>query len=401
MADKILRPLYYSADLPGSLRGAQALYDAVVRKYGRAKYSLKQIREWLSAQRAYSLFKQVSVHNRDKFSKVKVFGRNCVWAVDLVDVRNVKEENDNITFLLCCKDVFSRYVFLRPLKTKKGAEVTVALKDIFKEAGTKPEAIWWDRGSEFHNANVSRFLKSQNVKFYSTNSHIKAAPIESFNLTLRMRIAKYTTANSTLRYIDALPDIVKSYNNTCHSVTEFTPAELWNDVTEPPKKIAPHLTVEVESSKQLQAFRNIFEKHNVNFKASRKKPTFKIGDTVRVSLERGKFDRARHHVFSESFFKIINIKPQTEFSPITYKLAEWDKKKKDYSQPLGGVFYSHEIQKVPLPDEYVIDKVGNEKRKGKDGIVRVFVTWKGYPESEGSWIPIKDVHDIKAPYKKR
>ena len=56
--------------------------------------------------------------------------------------------NDGYKYLLAVIDVFSKYGWMRPLKSKSGLEVAAALKDIIKE-GRKPELVWSDKGKEF------------------------------------------------------------------------------------------------------------------------------------------------------------------------------------------------------------------------------------------------------------
>ena len=56
------------------------------------------------------------------------------------------KDNDGVRYLLTVIDVFSKYGWMLPLKTKTGVEVASALKEIFKER--KPGLLWVDRGRE-------------------------------------------------------------------------------------------------------------------------------------------------------------------------------------------------------------------------------------------------------------
>ena len=49
--------------------------------------------------------------------------------------------------------------------------------------------------------------------------------IERFNRTIRDKIFKYFTANSTRKYIDVLETLVDQYNNTVYSSIKMTPFE--------------------------------------------------------------------------------------------------------------------------------------------------------------------------------
>ena len=60
-------------------------------------------------------------------------------------------------------------------------------------------------------------LKEHGIHHLSTHSEEpKASNVERFNRILKTRIWRYFTKNQTLRYIDALPAFVRSYNNTYH-----------------------------------------------------------------------------------------------------------------------------------------------------------------------------------------
>ena len=49
--------------------------------------------------------------------------------------------------------------------------------------------------------------------------------IERWNRTMKEKLFKYFSANSTRKYIDILDKLVDQYNNTFHSSTGMTPKE--------------------------------------------------------------------------------------------------------------------------------------------------------------------------------
>ena len=75
-----------------------------------------------------------------------------------MDMAAVSKENKGVKYVLLAIDVFSRYVFLQPLKSKSNTEVIQAFKNIFKE-GRKPKVIRSDKGSEFTGSGVEKFLR--------------------------------------------------------------------------------------------------------------------------------------------------------------------------------------------------------------------------------------------------
>ena len=57
-------------------------------------------------------------------------------------------------FLLCVIDIFSKYVWVVPLKDKKGASIVNAFQKILDDSNRKPNKIWVDKGSEFYNSSA-------------------------------------------------------------------------------------------------------------------------------------------------------------------------------------------------------------------------------------------------------
>lgn len=67
-------------------------------------------------------------------AKVVVSGKNEQYDVDLADLSTWMNENDGNRYLLIVIDVFSRYLWVKPLKSKTGSEVKKALQKIFKRS---------------------------------------------------------------------------------------------------------------------------------------------------------------------------------------------------------------------------------------------------------------------------
>ena len=57
--------------------------------------------------------------------------------------------NKGIKYLLCVIDSFSKYVWVIPLKDKKGVSIANGLEKVLNDSKRKPNKIWVDRGSEF------------------------------------------------------------------------------------------------------------------------------------------------------------------------------------------------------------------------------------------------------------
>ena len=63
-----------------------------------------------------------------------------------------------------------------------------------------------DKGSEFYNNPLKRWLKDNDIAMYSTNNEGKSVVAERFIKTLRNKNYKYMTSVSKNVYIDKLDD---------------------------------------------------------------------------------------------------------------------------------------------------------------------------------------------------
>ena len=95
--------------------------------------SRKRVAEWLSEQDAYTLHKPARRHFKRRC--VFVGGPRQQWQADLVDLSNLKKDNDGMTFLLTVIDVFSKVAWCVPMKNKSAASLVAALDSTFKKAG--------------------------------------------------------------------------------------------------------------------------------------------------------------------------------------------------------------------------------------------------------------------------
>ena len=213
--DKYLSSIYYDPKHPGSYAGPAKLYK-VVKAAGK-KITLHQIREWLKGQETYTLHRRV----RHKFprNRVVVAGIDDQWDTDLMDMVSLSKHNDGVKYVLVAIDIFSRYTWMRPLKSKQGKDVIEAFASIFSE-GRKPRALRSDKGTEYTGRLTQQYLREQHVKHFVTQNEVKANYAERVIKTIKGRIFKYFTKKQTYEYIDILKDFVSSYNHTYHGSNE-------------------------------------------------------------------------------------------------------------------------------------------------------------------------------------
>ena len=121
-----------------------------------------------------------------KFKKRKVYSRfkDNIWGADLADMQLISKFNKGFRFLLCVIDIFSKYAWVVPLKDKKGISIVNAFQKILKESDKKPNKIWVDKGSEFHNNSFKKWLKDNDVEMYLIHNEGISVVAERFIRTM-------------------------------------------------------------------------------------------------------------------------------------------------------------------------------------------------------------------------
>ena len=112
---------------------------------------------------------------RRNFPKRRVIVHNVAdfWCSDLVDMQKLSKLNKGYKYLLMVLDLFSKYGWIVPLKTKTGLEVSKAFESIFWQ--NKPKKLWVDKAKEYYNKNVKDLLAKNNIEIYSTENEEKSS----------------------------------------------------------------------------------------------------------------------------------------------------------------------------------------------------------------------------------
>ena len=118
-------------------------------------------------------------------------------------MQSLSKCNKENKYLLCAIDLFSKYVWVIPIKDKKGTSIVDAFQKIILEE-RKTNKIWVDQGSEFNNNSVKDFLKINDVEIYSTYKEGKSLVAERFLRTLKSKIFEHMTGISKNLYFDVL-----------------------------------------------------------------------------------------------------------------------------------------------------------------------------------------------------
>ena len=244
-------------------------------------------------------------------------------------------------------DVLSKYAWVEPSNSKSATALVEALERLWTRLGPrKPQKVQTDAGGESYNAKVQVFFKKQGMNHFSTNGDSHGSVVERWNRTLKTKMFRYFTAKNTLKYIDVLPALVKTYNHLFHRSIQEKP-------------------VNVTAENEHDIWYRLYGKE----KGTKvKKPKCKVGNKVRLNTKFRPFKKGYLPGWTEEVFLVQQI--YTTQPVVTYKLTEWN------GTPIKGTFYE-DVQKVVLPNDALFRIDQMLKRKGK----QVFVSWKGWPKS--------------------
>jgi hypothetical protein len=282
---------------------------------------------------------------------------------DLIDVFKLRRQNDGITFLLVYIDVFTKRLWVYPLKKKEGQLVRDATEEWLDSLDRPPKKLMTDRGLEFTNALVQQLLADRGVEWQPALGTLKACVADRVNKTLQVLMYKYLSARETVRYLDALPDLVATYNRRGHRTLQG---------------MSPEEADRPENEHRVQA---IFHQKWGRYADLRKsRLRFRVGDLVRIKTEvKQKVSssaRAYAEQFKGEYFRIVRINR-------TLPIALYYLKSLDTGEVLRGGLYANELQRQ-RGNVFKIQRV--HKERVRQGVRELFVKWKDFGPRHNEWI---------------
>jgi transposase InsO family protein len=373
---EMLEKAYFNPAHAGSFSSAKGLRTSLQMKKQSQKRgnrvrlpTQKQIQNWLLTKRAYTAHRPA--RKKYPMKQVIVSGVNTQIQADLVEMQPWANTNDGYRYILLAIDCFSRYAYARPLKTKQGEPVASAFESIFTEAekriDRKIKKLQVDQGREFYNKHVEELVKRRNIVMFSVKSQVKAQLAERLIRTLRTRQEKYNTFTGKRRWVESFSQLVKSYNATSHSAL--------------PKNMSP---ASVNLSNERRVWEHLY-KDSFQYKRPRT-ALLKLGAAVRISKRKRTFEKAYYQNWTDEIFFISQVIARSK--PPSYRLVD------SAGEKIEGNFYKHEL--TPVGDKAAVYAVENVlRRENRNGEKFLFVKWKGYPDSENSWVRADQFTSIK------
>ncbi|XP_033725177.1 uncharacterized protein LOC117315142 [Pecten maximus] len=364
--------IYYNFNNGGTFLGPTKVHQ-ILKSQGFHSLGLHKIRRYIQSLDDYSL--QKPVKRFFKRARVEVGEPFEQYDTDLLDMTSLAKHNSGVKYLLMVIDVFSRFLWVEPIKTKTAKEVLEGFKKIV-ERGRIPKKIHSDLGKEYNNRWFKKWCLDNDIHYFTAQSEFHASMVERVNRTFKTMIFRYFTKFRTYRYIDNLQNFVDSYNSTPHRSLNGTAPKDVNDSNQADLFAYMYLR---KKTKRLKRKRTL----------KRKKPNpykFKVGSLVRISHTKQLFNRAYQQQWTSEIFKIHKIFLMQGI-PL-YQLIDF------LNDPIKGNFYQSELQRVEK-DEHTLWFIEKKIRKRKrGGQIEWLVQFEGWPSKYNQWIPEKDIKDV-------
>ncbi len=202
---------------------------------------------------------------------------------DLIDMQKYSSKNSGYNFILVVIDCFTKKLWVKPLKSKRGDETAQALRSIFLSMRYQIQSLIFDEGLEYVNKYVENLLDEYNIHSYHIRTRLKASSAERVNKTIKEKLWKYFTQTGKERWIDVIDDMVDNYNNTYHTTIKMKPNQVtWENRKKVFKTMYPHINDRITCR-------------------------LEIGDKVRVALRKDIFEKGYTQNWSKDIFTISRV----------------------------------------------------------------------------------------------
>jgi transposase InsO family protein len=251
----VLRQVYYGENGFGS----------IAETYKEAKKILDSItyndtKQWLEKQKS----RQTKPYRG--FNSYVAPNALHEFQIDLAVFTDSSKDNDGYKYLFLAIDVFSKYIVGVPIKDKKPAESIRAFKEVLDKMGT-PFQIMTDREGAWESTEFVKLLNQHKIKHIISSSPppFGERAVQEIKNMIHTRLDGLNMDKE--KWIDALPTVLKKYNNRVHSTIGMTPAMARRD------------------ENRIEVYLNIRQK--AQFKRNYEK--LEVGDTVRTTVKKTYF----------------------------------------------------------------------------------------------------------------
>ena len=273
--DKIIRQIYYDVDdgfgsINETYRKAHHILNTI---------TLNDVKEFLNKQKS----RQTKAYRG--FNSYVAKEPLQELQIDIADFTRSAEMNEGYRYAFVAVDIFTKICHAVPIKNKQPQESIRAIKQVFEKIGV-PEVLYHDNEGSWSSTQFIRLINHNKIKqiITSTPPPFAESMIRTLKSMIHTRLEGFEMGKE--KWVDMLPSVLKKYNNTKHSTTDFSPNEA--------KKKDNHFEV----------WLNITSKATYN----RKYPPLKISDKVRTYVKQKSMKKGTDSHWSKEIYTITFIK---------------------------------------------------------------------------------------------
>ena len=223
-------------------------------------------------------------HHRTNKPIVSIYP-NQLWCLDCIDVSRFGTRNKNFNFILNVIDVFSRKLWLEPLKQQTSLLTKNAFMRIINRAGISPKYLISDNGTEFK-GEFANYCERHDIQQRLNRAYSPQANgiVERANLEVRKLMKQIFIDHENNVWINDIRTIEDVRNNTFTSSINNIPNKIWVANKEPVITVDNFHNATKQQSEQNLASRTILK--NVKKKINEFKDNeFEEGDSVRLRMD--------------------------------------------------------------------------------------------------------------------
>ncbi len=378
---------YTDPSFPGSFMEMSLFYKHLSPSLQK-RYSLKKVKKALLSNEHISVMKDLPRKRKHMRIVVPRIGYLYEADVAIFDKSISKYNHGYIGFLLVI-DVFSKFVWCRAIRKITGNSTCKVFESILNHLIKPCENLRTDRGVDFTSVVFKNLMTKYHINHFFSDPPHKSCVAERGISTVKHKLAKYMVFKNTKTWYKALSLVVDSYNHTVHSVIGLSPASvtdadttsIWRELYEKDFARYPHIT-----DSDMKKIYSIKDE-----KVTKKKihhaydsPTYKlkVGDVVRLSVQRYVFMRRYSQKWTNEYFFVADRSVVQGFNMYTVKDT--------LNELVTGKFYEKDLLRVYIPHNTTFRVSKVLKRQGN----RLLVKWEGWSNRFNSWIEKSDIHDL-------
>lgn len=299
--DDFLHDLYYTKKFA---RGRDSIFYHISKTLDKKDISRRYIAKWLAKQETHQLHTQ-----RKPQTNIRPIITNrpgSILQMDLIDFSN--KPSNKYKYILNVIDTFSRKIWLNEIKNKTIKDVIPALNNIIQDIqkNYKINVIQSDNGGEFN-------ISFPDIKHIQSRSYTpqQQGLVERSNGTVKIILNRIMESEKSKNWQKYLNVVEETYNDSLNRSLGMSPNKAY----------------QLDSEKQTELHQVQKDIKSKSFKEIN--TVLKVGDTVRVLIEKGKQKSKGEPNWSRELFEIHKVIPgnKANFTITRYKVKGIDDEK--------------------------------------------------------------------------